>query len=403
MTPSPHDPTTQPPSPSEAGGRRTLAAAAMALVLAAGVGGTAVALTSADAAATNTEVVSADQDLRAGRASIDEESALDGESALDDVTLAELAEELDRLGLDVRIVPADSDYERDGDAESGDDVDPFDGMTDDEIDALSDEEFFDRIEAAGIDIDDYFDDAEFDDADFDNAEEADADHDHGSEAEPLATVTVDGDRIDTSDLSPEVAEKAQAIWQRFAKLIPADQRQMVSTFELLDDDYQGAHVYPDEADPTKWVLGVGTGLGDDLDYVLIHEFGHLLTLQADEVPPSEDNGSCPTYHTGEGCALSGSTFAEFVGKFWPQDMRDTVNELYENEDYDGLDDFYQENKDRFVTDYAASNPAEDLAETFAVFVTEDRPSGDTIADQKVELLWSDPAMVELRDQIRAAL
>jgi hypothetical protein len=67
------------------------------------------------------------------------------------------------------------------------------------------------------------------------------------------------------------------------------------------------------------------------------------------------------------------------------------------------DAFYEEHKDRFVTDYAASNPGEDLAETFTHFVIEDRPTGDSIADQKVQLLWADPDMVSLRDQIRANL
>jgi hypothetical protein len=60
-------------------------------------------------------------------------------------------------------------------------------------------------------------------------------------------------------------------------------------------------------------------------------------------------------------------------------------------------------RDQFVTDYAATNPAEDLAETFTIFVTEDRPTGDTIADQKVQLLWADADLVELRAQIRSAL
>ncbi len=379
---------------------RILAGAAGALVLTAGLGGVALATTSTETTpatepGSQTEVA-ASANLRAGRSVTD----------IDELTLAELSEELERLGLEVRVAPgqahpdtdradggyADSDSSDSGSSDS--DVDPFGGMTDAEIDALSDEEFPDLLEQAGIE-------PEWEDVDgLDGAD----DHDHdGADDTPLASASVDGDRLDTTGLSPEVAEQALQVWNRFVELIPADQRQMISGFELLDEDYQGAHVYPDDNDPTRWILGVGLGLGDDLDYVLIHEFGHLLTLQAEEVPPSSDTGSCPTYHTGEGCALRGSTMAEFVNRFWPQEMRDAVEELYESEDEDAFEAFYQERKDQFVTDYAATNPAEDLAETFAHFVTEDRPTGDSIADQKVKLLWADPDLVELRTQIRSAL
>ena len=48
--------------------------------------------------------------------------------------------------------------------------------------------------------------------------------------------------------------------------------------------------------------------------------------------------------------------------------------------YGALDDFWRQNQDSFVTDYAATNPGEDLAETFTVFVLSPRPTGDRIAD-----------------------
>ena len=404
------------PPRSDGDRRRYFAGAAGALLLAAGLGTVGIAQSSAnagaDAATATRSTTVGDNDSTVGPSQRSAPVSAD----LDDVMLDELADELERLGLKVRIAPAEAESTESGsDAVSaGAETDPFQGMSDEEIDALSDEEFFAMLEEAGIesDYDDSYDetgsnDGDFDgedvdDDDFSDDDFDDHDHDAGDEA-PLATVAVNGDDIDTSGLSADVARQTEEIWQRFVALIPADQRQMVANFELMPGNYGGAHVYPTDADPTKWTLGVSADMGDDLDYVLVHEFGHLLTLQAKEVPPGDDDGSCPTYHTGEGCALKGSTFADFVAAFWPQEMRDKVLDLYESEDYDGLEAFYEQNKDSFVTDYAASNPAEDLAETFAVFVTEDRPTGNTIADQKVELLWSDPSMVELRNQIRAAL
>ncbi len=325
---------------------------------------------------------------------------------LGNTTLDELAEELADLGLTVRIEPStpatppvqpgSESLDPAGDPQpdpSGGDVDPFAGMADAEVDALSDEEFFALLDQAGID---------YEDLDEGFADDADA---YGDD-EVLGAFDVNRDSIDVSNASsPEVAEQAQAIWSRFVSLIPADQRQMVSSFELNPAEASGAYVYPADEDPTKWVLGVSLELGEDLDYVLIHEFGHLLTLQATEVPPAPDGDpdSCPTYFTGEGCALRGTTMADFVQRFWPQAQIDEIARLHDAEDYDGLEAFYDEHRDDFVTDYATTNPAEDLAETFAVFVTEERPTGNTIADQKVNMLWSDPDMVTLRTEILANL
>ena len=267
--------------------------------------------------------------------------------------------------------------------------DPFEGMSDSEIDALSDEEFEQILEDAGWILDDEFDDELGDD------DHGDHTHDDWAELAPLGSFEVDGDRIDTSGVDADTAALAERIWSRFVTLIPADQRQMLVRFELLTAD-EGGHVYQDENDPTRWVMGIGSDLGNEEDYVLIHEFAHLLTLQAGEVPPADDDGSCPTYHTGEGCALSDSTFAGFVDRFWSDD-------LLEQLESDGPDAVYDDDPSRFVTDYAATNPAEDLAETFTAFVLRDRPSGDTVADQKVQFLWDDVDMVALRDQIRAEL
>lgn len=362
-----------------------LATGLVAVVAAAGVGGPALAR-SLDGGTPG-----AIAEVRRAPVELQEATA-----ELGDVTLDSLADELAELGLRIEITPVDEQGDRSDDADPDD---PFAGLTDAEVDALSDEEFFARLEAAGIDpeSDVDFDDQAGDEPDTGFADGEDDEH-GGPQPELLGTFAVTGDRIATGDATPEVAAKANEIWERFVKLIPADQRQMVSSFELDGERGGGAYVYPNENDESKWTLGVSVGLDDDLDYVLIHEFGHLLTLQAKEVPPSDDAEGCATYYTGEGCALSGSTFATFVQQFWPQEL---LTELEQIEDYDGQDAFYQKHKDKFVTDYATSNPGEDLAETFAVFVTEDRPTGDTVADQKVQFLWNDPSMVSLREQILA--
>ncbi len=307
---------------------------------------------------------------------------------LGDVTLDELGNELDELGLELRVVPqaqmqsklddaADTDADGDVDTERADD---------------------DRADAEP--------DAAHDDAQGDAHDEP-HDHDEFADEAPLGAFPVDGDSIDLSSAeTPEIAEQAKALWDRYVQLIPADQREMIAAFELVPEEFGGAYVYPTDEDPTRWVLGLGLGLGNDLDFVIIHEYAHLLSLQASQVPPSFDPEGCETYFTGEGCAIDGSLMDEFVDRFWSEEQQNTVRELFENEDWDGLDDFYSDNAEDFVTDYAITNPAEDFADTFATFVTQDKPDylgGDdlTFAEQKIDWLWSLAEMVELRDEIRA--
>jgi len=153
---------------------------------------------------------------------------------------------------------------------------------------LEDELFEDELY---VDDDESFDEDELlDDAEFFEEEEV------------VASFRVDGDAIEVGSASGDAAAAAEVIWSRFVELIPADQRQMVVRFELLSDEFGGAYVYATDGDPSKWVLGVGPGLGEELDEILVHEFGHLVTLRAEEVPPGDDPSACSTFFTGEGCA-----------------------------------------------------------------------------------------------------
>lgn len=351
-------------------------------------------------------IVSASQGATLPGQAVPEDATLD----LERVELGQLASELDRLDLELTVTPATGEWsdlddwgpdeqptgssDAEADGQPADETDPFAGMTDEEIDSLSDDEFFDLLDQAGIDP--WGEDAGgFDESDFD---------DFGDNETPLVTFDVAGDQLANSSATPEQANQANRIWGRFTQLIPANERTMVSKFELMADEYGGAHVYADENDPSKWILGVNFGIdSEELDSILVHEFGHLLTLKASEVPPSDEDTACPTYNPGEGCAMNASTIAEFVEAFWPQQMQDDLARINDTGDWDAIDQFYTDNADQFVTDYAATNPVEDLAETFTAFVLEERPTGTTIATQKVELLWGDPEMVALRDEIRANL
>lgn len=246
----------------------------------------------------------------------------------------------------------------------------------------------------------------------------------------LVTYNVFGDNITnavfkkvSSNLKHEQADIAtqHQVWNYFISLIPFDQRKIVSQYSIFTDGEGGtlAAVTQTQNDPARWALEVDIAdISDiyDFTYTLVHEFGHLLTLGPSQVPPSlavfnnpnDDNiylqaeSACPQYFPGEGCSNSDSYINAFYDQFWVKIYREwnKIN-LEPNEDVynNKLDRFYAKYQDQFVTDYAVTNPEEDIAESWAFFVFGSIPDGGTVADQKILFFYEYPELVQLRARI----
>lgn len=246
----------------------------------------------------------------------------------------------------------------------------------------------------------------------------------------LVTYSVDGDEIYdplfedvASDLQDEqLDEEAQRqIWDYYTTVIPAENRGTITEYAVFTDgvDNTLAAVTQAYSDPADWSLQVDIADTSDyysLTFTLIHEYGHLLTLGPDQVPPSlavfnnpDDNdiylqelSACPYYFPGEGCANSDSYINEFYDQFWT-DIHDEWNEinLEEDEDiyYEKLDEFYYKYEDQFVSDYAPTSPAEDIAEAWSFFILGPQPAGDTIAEEKILFFYNYPELIQLRSTI----
>ncbi len=246
----------------------------------------------------------------------------------------------------------------------------------------------------------------------------------------IVTYTLSGDELIgpfngsvDSDLQDEQDDEQthQQIWSYFTSIIPAEQRDMIAEYAIITDGQGGtlAVVSQTYTAPNLWSLQVD--IADtvnyyDLTYTLVHEFGHLLTLGPNQVPPSlaifnnsedddlyfEEVSACPNYFPGEGCANSDSYIDDFYNQFWV-DVYDEWNEINLEEDddiyYEKLDEFYYKYEDQFVTSYAATNPEEDIAEAWSFFVFSPAPAGDTIAEEKVLFFYQYPELVELRANI----
>lgn len=204
----------------------------------------------------------------------------------------------------------------------------------------------------------------------------------------------------------EDTERHQQMWDFYKKLIPSDQLHLIKEFEVFhSNDELAGYVFELDDGSRKWRTGLAIDLPGDLNgrdlnsefaYTCIHEFGHILTLNESQM--QSGSGSCSTYQTYEGCTSPHSYINELFNIGWTD-----IHEEHQSLDEDELYDFYLKYQNRFVTDYAATNPGEDIAEVFTTFVINDNaPTGNTIADQKINAMYNRDELIELRKHMRNA-
>ncbi|MBA6155080.1 hypothetical protein H3Z83_00880 [Tenacibaculum sp. S7007] len=241
----------------------------------------------------------------------------------------------------------------------------------------------------------------------------------GSEGE-ITLYKVEGDNISKikdykvsgQDLEyqKDVAKHNQ-IWDLVKKIVPLNQRSKMGEFLIYNGDITGSagFVVEIKQDLSSWKMGIAINYAfegsfnanGELAYTIIHEFGHVLTLDNTQLDSSISSGDCKNYYPGEGCAKENSYINELHSKHW----KDIWSEYEEaKKDQSSQQKFYDKYKDRYVTQYASTNPGEDVAEVFATFVTKkEKPAGNTGAEKKILLMYNRSELVEFRDHIRKNL
>ena len=138
----------------------------------------------------------------------------------------------------------------------------------------------------------------------------------------------------------------------------------------------------------EWVVGVNRAnyvAGDEqltraFANLFIHEYAHILLF--DET----------------------AFESAFSDKFWSAaDARHAAKVAQAGNQFSILNNYYNENRSRFVSDYATLSEEEDMAETFVAFVREGRPTGNTVRDQKVLQFYASALFVKERTKLRANL
>jgi hypothetical protein len=281
----------------------------------------------------------------------------------------------------------------------------LDCETDEECDALYEEWWSAVVEGGGGYGDEYEENSP--NIGFDSMEQSE---------DALVVYQVSGNKIFSpsfSQVSGDLQQYQQDFeshkhaWEQFIQLIPLEERSMITEFSVFTDGAEEtmAYVFPiDEDDLSHWQMAidlVDAKNSKEMPFTLIHEFGHVLTLNSTQLDVTQI-GSCLAYEPQEGCARRNSYLNAFYYTFW-DDIYDEWLEIDSETDddryYELMEDFYYKYEDQFITDYAATNVEEDIAESWTYFVLQTKPDGDTIAEQKILFFYDYPELVTLRKEI----
>lgn len=206
--------------------------------------------------------------------------------------------------------------------------------------------------------------------------------------------------------------KHNEIWELVKKVVPSNYRSKMSEFLIYSGQTNGTagFVVETNSDLSKWKMGIaidyayqgGFNTDGELAYTIIHEFGHILTLNNDQLNANISRDNCANYYPGEGCANNTAYINKTYEGFW-KDIWSQYEQAKEG-GQSAMQNFYSTYQDRYLTQYASTNPGEDIAEIFAVFVTRNGgANGSSKAEQKIQLFYDHSELVSLRNYIRGNL
>lgn len=212
-------------------------------------------------------------------------------------------------------------------------------------------------------------------------------------------------KIDISDIQKSNHAK---IWDIVKKLFPEPYLSYINEFKIGTDGQNNmlAYVYMNDTSNNRWRLSIDYDDSIELDKTLaekqlietlVHELAHIITLNPTQMQDTPDR--IKTYEALEGKTLLDSYLNRFVGLFW----KEHLIRLEKIKEEDEIEEYYKSFSKEFVSRYAFTNPEEDIAESFRVFVLFNKPLGNNIADQKIRFFYRFDEMIELRKYIRSQL
>jgi hypothetical protein len=187
--------------------------------------------------------------------------------------------------------------------------------------------------------------------------------------------------------------------------VPPDCKALISRLEFFvsqssaEDPVDGTATPND--DGSRWTLSLDWNEAksavieqnpDDeemFDEVIAHELGHVLSLKTDQM---KDDAALGTYSDSDGTFTQAAYLNAFYQAFWKDSSSGTdAVELYDT------------HPGAFVTEYAATDPTEDFAESFAYFVLKIKPAAATERARKIQFFYGYPELIKDRGYLRKFL
>jgi hypothetical protein len=212
------------------------------------------------------------------------------------------------------------------------------------------------------------------------------------------------------------------IWNYFTEIFPNNPETHASYMIIFMDGNKNrpaARVWQLDG---KWRLYVNLLDFDSPEsamFILTHEYGHILTLSKTQVLSIKDEygykreqaefdkmqAQCgDRFFTGFDCTTEKSYLNAFGKRFWKGEVYDNwVQILLQDQDAEtnqkALDEFYTKYSSQFLRPYSATNPLEDIADSWTEFILHPKPTTKSIADQKILFFYDYPELVQMRTDI----
>lgn len=216
----------------------------------------------------------------------------------------------------------------------------------------------------------------------------------GDDIESDADYSVAADETITLQTGQEASEHKE-VWSQIKAISPDSlSANYIETFRVFSSPEDDTIAYVEDSDDNgKFVIAVNLSAHNESSkqeqiLTFVHELAHIVTLNKAQIAA----GSCE-YETDEGCFGNESLLAGFVEKFWSaEDVEKSKDQA----------DLYSGNESKFVTEYAATNPEEDIAESFAYYTVKSSYVGDGLASQKQAYFDSFEEAKNIKKQMRKA-
>lgn len=207
-------------------------------------------------------------------------------------------------------------------------------------------------------------------------------------------------------LEPKASKKSKEIWQAIKEFLPDQYEGYIKSFIIStksqEDSLASVAVLDDENKRFDFEIALDSFVNAKGEFylesesyaTLAHEYMHIVTL-CDKQMQSDVQSEKNTFEVLEGITKSSSYLNMFYNKFWTK-YKDEIQKEDEEASYKR----YEDHEDEFINDYAATNPVEDIAESFAYFVIGVEPKGHSIKEQKIKFFYEFSELIELRKAFR---